>query len=184
MWNESFFSAPQLKCDPLGANHWSCMTDTQVAVFRPKSRSLLKPTLLTAAVISAVLIGKIWRSSPAPESWTRVVVVLGGGFVAFFGLIGGALFLRARRQAITILPSGMQGPTARGQQAFCGWDNITDAQVVHGDALEYLSVSGRYLPEPIRLPLALLDDRDFVALIDRHVPEGSPLSLALRSAGA
>src|SRR5258705_2532747 len=106
------------------------MTDTQVAVFRPKSRSLLKPTLFTAAIISAVLIGKIWRSSPAHQSWTRVVVVLGGGFVAFFALIGGALFLRARRQAVTILPRGVQGPTPKGQQAVSGWGNITHAQGV------------------------------------------------------
>src|SRR5258705_9227897 len=112
------------------------MTDTQVAVFRPKSRSLLKPTLFTAAIISAVLIGKIWRSSPAHQSWTRVVVVLGGGFVAFFALIGGALFLRVRRQAVTILPRGWQGPTARGQQAFCGRGKHYLCQGVIGDYLQ------------------------------------------------
>jgi hypothetical protein len=159
------------------------MTDHPVVVFQPKPRYTLKPAVLAAVMTTAAIVAGLWRSSPH-SSWQGRVTVLLATFASFVVWYWGTRLLFARRHRVTVLPSGLKGPTTEGHQAFCGWENITEAQVIRGGPLEYVLVKGRYLAFPLRLPLEFLDDHEFVAAIDRHIEEGTPLSLALRSAGA
>ena len=149
-----------------------------VAVFRPRPQSLVKPTLIAAAATAITILLSVWRESPAQATPLKVLTILSGGFIAFFAIFWGASLWAARYQTVSILPSGL-----KGYEGFCRWDNITDAQVIRTDGDSYISVTGRYFAQ-VRIPLILLENQAFVDLIDRYVPEGSPLSLALRSAGA
>ena len=152
----------------------------EVAVFRPLPRSHVKPTLIAAAGTAITILLSLWRESPAQATPLRVLGTLAGGFIVFAAIFWGARFWAARHQAVWILPSGLKSNLA-GSEGFCRWDNIIDAKVIHRDG--YISVTGRYFAH-VQIPLILLENRAFVDLIDRYVPEGSPLSLALRSAGA
>jgi hypothetical protein len=155
----------------------------EVAVFRPRPQSLIKPTLIAAAATAITVLLSVWRESPAQATPLKVLTILSGGFIAFFGIFWGARLWAARYQTVSILPSGLKGSSAPGYEGFCRWDNITDAQVIRTDGDSYIRVTGRYFAQ-VHIPLILLENQAFVDLIDRYVPEGSPLSLALRSAGA
>ena len=147
----------------------------EVAVFRPRPQSLIKPTLIAAAATAITVLLSVWRESPAQATPLKVLTILFGGFIAFFAIFWGASFWAARYQTVSILPSGL-----KGYEGFCRWDNITDAQVIRDS---YICVTGRNFAQ-VHIPLILLENQAFVDLIDRYVPEGNPLSLALRSAGA
>jgi len=159
------------------------MTDSHIVVFQAKPRYLLKSAIVPAVMVTAALTAGLWRSS-THTSWQKALAVLASVFASCLVVYWGTHVLLARRHRVTVLPSGLQAPTTAGHQAFCAWENITEANVIRGAQAEFLLLKGRYLAIPLRLPLELLEDADFVASIDRHVPEGTPLSLALRSAGA
>ena len=152
----------------------------EVAVFRPRPRSHVKPTLIAAAGTAITILLSVLRDSPGQATPLRVLATLAGGFIVFVAIFWGASFWAARYQTVWILPSGLKSNVA-GHEGFCRWDNITDAKVIDADG--YISVTGRYFAR-VQIPLILLENRAFVNLIDRYVPEGSPLSLALRRAGA
>jgi hypothetical protein len=143
---------------------------------------MFRTAAITAAGAAVILVGSLWYSGP-PASWQAAVGVVPLSFFAMLGIIWGARLVRARHEAVTIFTSGLQGPDGLGNQAFCAWVNISDARVVRDVNNEHVLVSGRKGPI-LRLPMELLDDPSFVRAIDERVPEGSPLSLALRDAGA
>jgi len=137
---------------------------------------MFETAAITAAGAAVILVGSLWYSGP-PASWQAAVGVVPLSFFAMLGIIWGARLVRARHEAVTIFTSGLQGPSGGGNQMFCAWKNISEARFVRDG--DYVLVSRR-----IRLPRELLDDPSFVRAIDERVPEGSPLSLALRDAGA
>jgi hypothetical protein len=149
---------------------------TQIAIFRPRRSSMFKTAAISAAGAAVILVGSLWYSGP-PASWQAAVGVVPLSALAMFGIIWGARLLRARHETVTIFTSGLQGPSGGGNQAFCAWKNISEARFVRDG--DYVLVS-----RSITLPRELLDDPSFVRAIDERVPEGSPLSLALRDAGA
>jgi len=162
------------------------MPGNQVVVFRPKPRALLLPAVLAGTVTTAGLVRALLHDWPAgtPLPWLRLTVVAISALVAFSGLFWGFRWLIERRHTVSVMPRGLQAPNAAGHQAFCGWDTITDAHVVQEAGDSYIRVTGRYLPQPLHIPLGLLDDPRLAVLIDQHAGEGSPLTEALRSAGA
>ena len=151
---------------------------TQIAIFRPRRSSMFKTAAIAAAGAALILVGSLWYSGP-PASWQAAVGVVPLSALAMFGIIWGARLVRARHETVTIFTSGLQGPTGGGNQVFCAWKNISDARFVRDMGGEYVLVSGG-----LRLSRELLDDPALVRAIDERVPEGSPLSLALRDAGA
>jgi len=162
------------------------MADNSVAVFRPKARSLIRPALFASVALMAGIVGTLLRE-PTPGSsfpWIRFALITGTGFIALATIFFGGRFLLARRQVLTIMPSGLQGPDAAGHSAFCGWDNVVDAQVVDGGQESHLLIKGRYLATPLKIPVSVFEDPRAAVLIERYAGDSHLLNEALRRAGA
>jgi len=111
-----------------------------------------------------------------------LVTVAGLGFFSL--LFFGTRALLARRQVVSIMPSGVQGPDAEGHQAFCGWDNMVDVQVFDGAQDRYLLIRGRYLATPLKIPLVVFAESNATELVERYAGDEHLINDALRSAGA
>ena len=149
---------------------------TPITIFRPRRRSMFKTAAIAAAGPALILVGSLWHSGP-PAGWLAAVGVAPLSLLWMIGIILGARLVRARGETVTIFASGLQGPAGGGVQVFCAWKNIFEARFVRDG--DYVLVN-----RGLRLSRELLDDPALVRAIDEQVPEGSPLSLALRDAGA
>ena len=162
------------------------MTENAVQVFRLKARSQVNPALLAAIGTTSWIIGNLLalpRDTPGVP-WMRLALVTVAGLGFFSLLFFGTRALLARRQVVSIMPSGVQGPDAEGHQAFCGWDNMVDVQVFDGAQDRYLLIRGRYLATPLKIPLVVFAESNATELVERYAGEEHLINDALRSAGA
>ena len=162
------------------------MSKNAVQVFRPKARSQIKPALLAAVGTTSWMIGNLLalpRDTPG-FPWVRLAVVTLAGLALFSLLFLGARAFLARRQVVSIMPSGLQAPDAEGHQAFCGWDNMVEVQVFDGAQDRYLLIRGRYLATPLKVPLVVFEESSAAELLEQYAGEEHPINGALRSAGA
>src|SRR5437667_12668124 len=137
------------------------MTENAVQVFRPKARSQVKPALLAAIGTTSWMIGNLLalpRDAPGVP-WMRLALVTQAGLGFYSLLFFGTRAFLASRQVVSIMPSGVQSPDAEGHQAFCGWDNMVDVQVLDGAQDRYLLIKGRYWATPLKIPLVVSPSR-------------------------
>jgi hypothetical protein len=161
------------------------MTENAVQVFRPKARSQIKPALVAGVGTTSWMIGNLLAlPQEAGVPWIRMAVVTVAGLGLFSLLFLGARAFLTSRQSVSIMPSGLRGPDAAGHQAFCGWDNIADVQVVEGAQDRYLLIKGRYLATPLKVPLAVFEQSGATELVERYAGDKHCLNDALRRAGA
>ena len=157
-----------------------------VTRFKVRSRAFVKPALIFAAAAMVQQAAYFWRHPPDenPFPWLRLVVVTSAGFVAIAAFVWTVFALSGRRQHVSVMASGLEAPDVNGHQAYCGWITITDARLVSARHDQFVEVSGRYLPTPLRIPLHLARDPDLVELVRRYAGDRHPLTEVLQGAGA
>ena len=186
MGNESFFSAPQLKRHPLGAQrtmHDQDAPDTTLFILSPRAVVRI-PALLTIVALILSLV-QSWRPlvEAGSDAWRRLGLVV-ATFVALFGLLWLVMFSILAWWRVRVLPNGIQVWSGLGRPEFLPWASIRIIAHQSLWGVRFLRLRSPHTGRLLSIALPVSQPEQLAVLVNRYAGSENPLAKFFSSAGA